>query len=151
MKIHELNLTAAPNTKRVGRGISSGQGKTAGRGTKGQKARTGGTIRIGFEGGQNPLAKRLPKVRGFKSINRISYQPINLSALIDFKAGSTIDPEALYARGLIASASGRVKLLATGEIKQKLNIQVHAASASASAKVMATGGTVVLISLNNKK
>jgi large subunit ribosomal protein L15 len=151
MKIHELDLTAARDRKRVGRGISAGQGKTAGRGTKGQKARTGGMIRIGFEGGQNPLAKRLPKLRGFKAINHVTNQPINVSALQGFKAGSTVDPTLLHANGLIASMTGRVKLLATGEIKHKLTVRVHAASAAATAKIVASGGTVELIDPKHKK
>src|SRR3954447_20523366 len=97
MKIHELKIEGTKDRKRVGRGIGSGYGKTAGRGTKGQNARTGGGVRPGFEGGQNPLAKRLPKIRGFKPLNQTVFQVVNLGELSGFKAGSTVDTAALKA------------------------------------------------------
>jgi large subunit ribosomal protein L15 len=147
MKIHELNLTSNKDRKRVGRGIGSGYGKTAGRGTKGQNARTGGGVRPGFEGGQNPLAKRLPKKRGFASLNRIEYQPVNLSALERFKEGSTVTAEILAAAGLVSSATERIKLLANGALERKLTIQVHAASAKAREAVEAVGGTLEIVAL----
>jgi large subunit ribosomal protein L15 len=145
MKIHELNLESAKDKKRVGRGIGSGYGKTAGRGTKGQNARTGGGVRIGFEGGQNPLAKRLPKKRGFTSLSRIEFQVVNLSVLDRFKAGSVIDAEALANAGLVKKADGRVKLLASGELSKKLTLKVNAASATARKAIEAAGGSVEIV------
>lgn len=150
MKVHELNVAASKRPQRVGRGISAGQGKTAGRGTKGQNARTGGGVRVGFEGGQNPLAKRLPKLRGFAAINPTVYQVVNLSQLSKFKAGSTVDPAAFAAAGLVKDASGLIKLLGNGELAIKLTIKVHAASASSTAAVTAQGGTIELIKPNHK-
>jgi large subunit ribosomal protein L15 len=149
MKIHELKLESAKDKKRVGRGIGSGYGKTAGRGTKGQNARTGGGVRPGFEGGQNPLAKRLPKKRGFTAINPVVYQVVNVSALERFKAGLIIDAAALAAAGLVKKADHRVKLLANGELTKKLTVQVNAASASAKKAVEAAGGTVEIIKFVN--
>src|ERR1700756_865642 len=104
MKIHELQLSAAKDRKRVGRGIGSGYGKTAGRGTKGQNARTGGGVRIGFAGGQNPLAKLLPKKRGFRAIFPTHSQPVNVAALNQFKDGATVDNALLAKAGLIKKA-----------------------------------------------
>src|SRR5438270_11023419 len=112
MKIHELNVASGENRKRIGRGIGSGKGKTAGRGTKGQNSRTGGGVRPGFEGGQNPLAKRLPKSRGFKSLNPTNYQVVNIGDLGVFKAGATVDSEGLKKASLISSVKQPVKLLA---------------------------------------
>ena len=145
MKIHELKVTANPDKKRVGRGIGSGSGKTAGRGTKGQNARTGGGVRVGFEGGQNPLAKRLPKNRGFRSLNRISYQEVNLVQLTQIKT-STIDAITLQAAGLIKSASKPVKVLGNGDIDRKINLSVQAISGQARTKIEQAGGTIELIS-----
>src|SRR6478609_991292 len=125
MKIHELNLESAKDKKRIGRGIGSGYGKTAGRGTKGQNARTGGGVRVGFEGGQNPLAKRLPKKRGFTSINRINYQEVNLEQLAKVRAAK-IDAASLQAAGLIKSAAKPVKILGNGEVDRKLSLEVTA-------------------------
>ncbi len=147
MKIHELQLTGAKDRKRVGRGIGSGYGKTAGRGTKGQNARTGGGVRIGFSGGQNPLAKLLPKKRGFRSLNPVTYQAVNLGDLANFKAGSVIDNEALAKAGLVKKANERVKLLARGELSVKLTIKVQAASATAKAAVEKAGGSIELTEL----
>ncbi len=141
MKVHELKLTAATDRKRVGRGIGSGYGKTAGRGTKGQKARSGGNIRPGFEGGQNPLAKRLPKKRGFASINPVTYQVVNLTQLERFKAGATVDGAALAEAGLVKHADRRIKLLADGEIKVALSVKLQAASLSAQAAITKAGGS----------
>lgn len=145
MKIHELELQSTPDRKRVGRGIGSGYGKTAGRGTKGQNARTGGGVRVGFEGGQNPLARRIPKNRGFASINPVIYQPINLSDLNRFKDGTTVDAAALKAAGVVASATNRIKLLAKGQLEKKLTIQVQAASASATKAVEAAGAKLEIV------
>ncbi len=145
MKIHELTVDARPDKKRVGRGIGSGSGKTAGRGTKGQNARTGGGVRPGFEGGQNPLAKRLPKKRGFKSVNRIDYQEVNLEQLVGLKS-ATIDAVALQAAGLVKSASKPVKVLGNGSLDRKLNLRVQAISGQARTKIEASGGTIELVS-----
>jgi large subunit ribosomal protein L15 len=147
MKIHELQLESTKTRKRVGRGIGSGRGKTAGRGTKGQNARTGGGVRPGFEGGQNPLAKRLPKKRGFASLSRVEYQVVNLSALERFKDGTTVDAAALASAGLVKKADGRVKLLATGKLTKKLTVKVTAASSAAKSAVESAGGKLELAEL----
>lgn len=141
MKIHELQLTSTKDRKRVGRGIGSGYGKTAGRGTKGQNARTGGGVRPGFEGGQNPLAKRLPKKRGFAPLSRVDYQVVNLSGLEGLKGTKTIDNAALAAAGLVRHADRPVKLLGQGSLTKKLTIATQAASASAIAAIDAAGGS----------
>jgi large subunit ribosomal protein L15 len=145
MKIHELNLESAKDKKRVGRGIGSGYGKTAGRGTKGQNARTGGGVRPGFEGGQNPLAKRLPKKRGFTALNHTQFQVINLSGLEQFKAGAVIDADTLKLAGLVKKSDDRIKLLSAGELTKKLTVKVTAASKAAKAAVEAAGGTVEIV------
>lgn len=143
MKIHDLQLESAKDRKRVGRGIGSGYGKTAGRGTKGQNARTGGGVRPGFEGGQNPLAKRLPKKRGFVALSHVDYQLVNLDSLD--RLDGTVDATTLAAAGLIKKADQRVKLLGNGKLTKKLTIKVHAASASAKAAVEAAGGSVEVV------
>lgn len=145
MKIHELNLESAKDKKRVGRGIGSGYGKTAGRGTKGQNARTGGGVRPGFEGGQNPLAKRLPKKRGFTALNHTQYQVVNLDGLETLKVGATVDVEALVAAGLVKKLTERTKLLARGVLTKKLTVKVNAASTAAIKSVEAAGGSVEII------
>lgn len=147
MKIHELQLTSIKDRKRVGRGIGSGYGKTAGRGTKGQNSRTGGGVRIGFAGGQNPLAKLLPKKRGFTAFARVEYQVVNLGDLNNLKDGTTLDAEALAKAGLVKKSDMRVKLLARGEITKKLTLKVQAASATAKAAVEKAGGSVEIIDL----
>lgn len=145
MKVHELNVTASPDRKRVGRGIGSGYGKTAGRGTKGQNSRTGGGVRVGFEGGQNPLSQRLPKKRGFAPLNRTVYQPVNLDDLERFADGSVVDADALRAGGLITSALKPTKLLGEGKLTKKLTVKVQAASASALAAATKAGVTIELV------
>lgn len=145
MKVHELTVQARPDKKRVGRGIGSGYGKTAGRGTKGQNARTGGGVRLGFEGGQNPLAKRLPKKRGFKSLSRINYQEVNLSQLAKL-SGTTVSAESLHQAKLIKSPTKPVKVLGNGDISKKLIFKVQAVTLSAKAKIEQAGGTIELTS-----
>ncbi len=145
MKIHELKVSSTTDRKRVGRGIGSGYGKTAGRGTKGQNSRTGGGVRPGFEGGQNPLAKRLPKKRGFAAVNPTIYQVVNLSGLARLGGASVVDASVLKGAGLISSAMRPVKLLANGEVTSKLILKVNAASASAKAAVEKAGGTVEIV------
>jgi len=129
--------------KRLGTGIGSGQGKTGGRGHKGQKSRSGGKVMRGFEGGQMPLIRRVPK-RGFTPLSRNTFQLINVGQLDKFEAGSKIDAAALYEAGLVRNAVDPVKLLAKGEISKKLTITVSAASASAKAKLEAAGATLTV-------
>jgi large subunit ribosomal protein L15 len=147
MKVHELQVESLKQNRRVGRGIGSGRGKTAGRGTKGQKARTGGSVRVGFSGGQNPLAKLLPKLRGFKAINNVSYNAVNLSQIERFDSGTVVDNATLAGFGLVKKADSRVKLLATGELTKKLTVKVQAASKAAIAAVEKAGGTVEITPL----
>jgi len=146
MKLDEL--FPAPGAKRprkrVGRGPSSGSGKTAGRGTKGQRSRAGGGVRPGFEGGQMPLIRRLPK-RGFTNPFGQDYKVVNLRDLHRFAPESVVDEEALRRAGLVKGTGGRIKLLGQGEITQPLTIRVHAVSAQARAKVEAAGGKVEVI------
>ncbi|HSX15054.1 MAG TPA: 50S ribosomal protein L15 [Candidatus Saccharimonadales bacterium] len=149
MKPHELAASAHKSRKRVGRGISSGHGKTAGRGTKGQNSRSGGGVRLGFEGGQNPLAKRLPKKRGFTSINRIDYQEVNLNQLDSVK-GTQITPDTLAQAKLVKSSTKPVKILGDGKIERKLSFKVQAMTIQAKAKVEAAGGTIELLSSTTK-
>jgi large subunit ribosomal protein L15 len=145
LKLH--NLQPAPGSKRsrirVGRGEGGRRGKTAGRGTKGLKARN--TLRPGFEGGQTPLAMRLPKLPGFKNPNKEKFAIVNLAALETFEAGAEVTPEELRNRGLIRHR-GRVKVLAEGDLDKALMVKAHAFSASARAKIEAAGGTVEVIS-----
>src|SRR5438270_3004386 len=110
MKIHELNVASGENRKRIGRGIGSGKGKTAGRGTKGQNSRSGGGVRAGFEGGQNPLSKRLPKKRGFRAISPTVFTEINLNHLESLK-GTMVTNESLLEAGIISSPHTPVKVL----------------------------------------
>lgn len=133
------------NRKRVGRGGGSGTGKTSGRGLNGQKSRAGGGKGVGFEGGQTPLARRLPKLPGFRNINRIEYTPVNVSRLeLKFEAGETVDGESLVAKGIIKKATEPVKVLGDGEITKALTVKVDKVSASAQAKIEAVGGKVEL-------
>ncbi len=131
--------------KRVGRGIGSGRGKTSGRGMNGQKSRAGGGKGAGFEGGQTPLARRLPKLPGFTNINRVEYVPVNVSRLEEkFEAGAVVDGASLKAAGIIKHADDLVKVLGDGEITKALTIKVDKVSASAKAKIEAAGGKVEL-------
>ncbi len=131
--------------KRLGRGPGSGHGKTAGKGHKGQKARAGGGTRPGFEGGQMPLYRRVPK-RGFTPREQRVYAVVNLQSLEPFAAGSVVDPDGLVEAGLIKKAErGLVKLLGKGEVAQALTVRVHAASVSARQKVEAAGGRVEVL------
>ncbi|MCK5574941.1 MAG: 50S ribosomal protein L15 [Sphingomonadales bacterium] len=150
MRLNELadNPGATKNRKRIGRGIGSGKGKTGGRGVKGQKSRSGVAIK-GFEGGQMPLYQRLPK-RGFNNINRKNFVPVNLGKLqeaIDAKkidAKKTITIDVLQAAGLVNGVKDGVRLLAKGELKAKVTIEVSGASAAAIAAVEKAGGTVAV-------
>lgn len=149
MKSHELTLTPNKTKKRIGRGIGSGYGKTAGRGTKGQNARTGGGVRPGFEGGQNPLAKRLPKKRGFASLNPTDYQVVNLSQLDRLKDGSKLDNVALKAAGLIKHADRPTKILGQGSLTKKLTLTIQAASSTAKEAITKAGGKLDISPLPN--
>jgi large subunit ribosomal protein L15 len=148
MKLHDLAPLPGSKTKkkRLGRGESSGLGKTSGRGHKGQKARSGGGVGPGFEGGQMPLQRRLPK-RGFTNIFKKHYSLVNLSALDNFAENSVVDAEVLAATGLIRSTSQPVKLLAKGELTKPLTVKVQAASQKALEKMTAAGGTVEILTL----
>ncbi|MFI3114735.1 MAG: 50S ribosomal protein L15 [Clostridia bacterium] len=146
MNLHELK-PAEGSTKeafRKGRGKGSGNGKTAGRGHKGQWARSGGGVRPGFEGGQMPLARRLPK-RGFTNIFATHYAAVNVSALEIFEDGSVISAQELLVAGLISKELDGVKILGNGEIKKKLTIKATAFSKSAIAKIEAAGGKAEVI------
>lgn len=145
MQIHDL--FPAPGSrkgkKRVGRGHGSGHGGTSGRGNNGQLSRAGGGKGPGFEGGQNPMHMRLPKLPGFKNRNRVEYAVVNVSRLDEiFVDGDSVDAEALVAKGVIKSVNEQVKVLGDGEITKKLNVKVDKVSAPAKAKIEAAGGTV---------
>ncbi|WP_154029027.1 50S ribosomal protein L15 [Olsenella uli] len=131
------------NRKRIGRGNSSGHGTTAGRGTKGQLSRSGGGKGAGFEGGQQPLAMRLPKLPGFKNRNRVEYAPVNVARLDGlFNDGDAVTVEALVEKGVIKHTYELVKVLGDGELTKKLTVSVDKVSASAKAKIEAAGGKV---------
>lgn len=144
LKLH--HLAPAPGSKkkkiRVGRGEGGRRGKTAGRGTKGLKARS--KLRPGFEGGQTPLAMRLPKLKGFKNPNKEEYAIVNVVTLNGFRAGSEVNPEKLREAGLIRH-HGQVKVLAEGDLTKKLTVKAHAFSASAKKKIEEAGGSVEVI------
>jgi large subunit ribosomal protein L15 len=147
MKLHELKPTegSRKRRKRIGRGDSSGYGKTAGRGEKGQKSRTGSVSRPFFEGGQIPLFRRLPK-RGFKNPDRIVYALVNLNVLEDnFNAGDVVDVETLHAKKLLGKGETIVKVLANGELTKALTVKAEKFSAAAAAKIQAAGGKVEII------
>ena len=129
--------------KRKGRGPASGNGKTAGRGLNGQKSRAGGGKGVGFEGGQTPLARRLPKLPGFRNFNRVEYVPVNVSRLeAKFNAGDVVDVPALVAAGIVKHETDLVKILGDGELTKALTVKVDKVSASAQAKIEAAGGKV---------
>ena len=148
MKLNDLgpNEGAKKSRKRVGRGHAAGQGKTAGRGTKGQGARSGGKKGAYFEGGQLPLARRLPFKRGFTNIRRVEYSPVNLERLAEFEFGDeTVTPELMAAIGLIKRATDRVVILGDGELEEALTVQAHRFSATAREKIEAAGGKAEVI------
>lgn len=150
MKLHDLrpDKGATRPRKRVGRGISAGQGKTAGRGTKGQGARSGGGKGAYFEGGQLPLVRRLPFKRGFTNIFRVEYQEVNLESLARvFSDGETITPQTLAAKGLIKKADEPVVILGDGDLNARLTVSAHRFSKSAQEKIEAAGGSVQTLEL----
>jgi large subunit ribosomal protein L15 len=130
--------------RRLGRGISQGQGKTAGRGTKGQLARTGPGLPGWFEGGQTPLHMRVPKLRGFKNRFRSSFVAVNVGRLADFAAEGKVSPDTLAAKGLIGK-DARIKILGDGAISTRLEVHAHAVSATARQKIESAGGSIVII------
>ncbi|MBQ7957806.1 MAG: 50S ribosomal protein L15 [Clostridia bacterium] len=147
MKLHELSPVpgSTKERKRIGRGPASGQGKTAGKGHKGQKARAGRGMQIGFEGGQMPLQRRIPK-RGFNNIFRKEFAIVNLASLDKaFNDGDTVTIEALVASGLVKKTLDGVKVLGNGEISKKLTVQVNAYSETAKSKIEAAGGKAEVV------
>jgi large subunit ribosomal protein L15 len=147
MRLHDLKPRpgAKHRRKRLGQGESSGRGKTAGRGGKGQTARSGSSIRIGFEGGQMPLIRRIPK-RGFNnSRHGTTYIPVNVESLNVFEDGAQVDIAALKSVGLANGPGDGIKVLGTGDVTKKLSVVAHAFSASAKAKIEAKGGTCELV------
>lgn len=146
MKLHELSSAEGSRKarKRVGRGIGSGMGKTATRGHKGQNARSGGGVRPGFEGGQNPLYRRLPK-RGFTNRFRKEFAIVNLTELNKFAAGTDVTPELLLESGVIKNARDGIKILGNGEITVQLNVKANKFSQSAVEKIQAAGGKTEVI------
>jgi large subunit ribosomal protein L15 len=147
MRLHDLKPRpgARHRRKRLGQGEASGHGKTSGRGGKGQTARSGSSIRIGFEGGQMPLIRRIPK-RGFNNARHtIQYLPVNLESLNGFEDGARVDEAALRSAGLANGRGAGVKILGGGELTRKLTVSVHAFSATARAKIEAKGGVCELV------
>ena len=146
MNLHELSPAAGSNTKayRKGRGHGSGNGKTAGRGHKGQWARSGGGVRVGFEGGQMPLSRRLPK-RGFNNIFAKRLESVNVSVLEKFEDGAVVNAQTLLEEGILSKCEYGVKILGNGSISKKLTVQASAFSASAKEKIEAAGGKAEVI------
>ena len=146
MKLLELSSkTGKKKRKRVGRGNASGHGTYSARGMKGQSSRTGGRRRPGFEGGQTPYLRRMPKLKGFKNPNYQDYQVVNVEDLNDFKENETVDLDALLAKNLISKKNVPVKLLGQGELEKKLTVIVHKASKSAADKIEKKGGKLELL------
>jgi large subunit ribosomal protein L15 len=151
MKLHDLkpNEGAKKDRKRVGRGIAAGQGKTAGRGTKGQNARSGGGTPLYHQGGNLPIFRRLPFERGvgFTVINQVEYNEVNLDQLTGFEAGAEVTPETLAAAGLLRDPENPIVLLGRGSVEVAYTVRVHRISKGAKAKIEAAGGSVELIVL----
>jgi large subunit ribosomal protein L15 len=149
MKLHDLHPAAGAkkSRRRLGRGIAAGQGKTAGRGTKGQNARSGGGVRPYFEGGQLPIVRRLPHKRGFTNPFKVHYTPVNLERLQVFDANQVVTPDILAATGIIKSPAEPVVILGNGELTKPLVVKAHRFSASARGKITEAGGTVEELAL----
>jgi large subunit ribosomal protein L15 len=147
MKLHDLkpNKGSKKDRKRIGRGYGSGYGKTAGRGTKGQNARAGGGVPLWHQGGDTPYYRRMPKKPGFKNINRIEYQEVNLEYLSQFRKDSEVTPEVLREAELINTLSRPVVILGRGELKKPLKIKAHRFSRKAVEKIEKAGGTVEVL------
>ena len=146
MKLHELQPAEGSRNERnrVGRGQGSGNGKTAGRGSKGQKARSGGGVRSGFEGGQTPLFRRIPK-RGFQNINRKEYAVVNLETLNRFEDGQEVTAAVLVEAGIVKNEKDGIKVLANGKLERKLTVKANKFSQAAKEAIEAAGGTVEVI------
>ena len=146
MKLHELSPAPGSRKTRIrrGRGLGSGLGKTAGRGQKGQNSRSGGGVRIGFEGGQMPLYRRLPK-RGFKNIFAKEYAEVNVSSLNRFDDGAVVDPVALIEEGILKNVRDGVRILGNGELTKKLTVKANGFTKTAENKIKAAGGEVEVI------
>ncbi|CUL46159.1 50S ribosomal protein L15 [Listeria monocytogenes] len=146
MKLHELKPSEGSRKERnrVGRGTGSGNGKTSGRGHKGQKARSGGGVRLGFEGGQLPLFRRIPK-RGFTNINRKEFAIVNLDVLNRFEDGTEVTPELLVETGIIRNEKSGIKILSNGNIEKKLTVKANKFSAAAKEAIEAAGGKIEVI------
>ncbi|MCF8111570.1 MAG: 50S ribosomal protein L15 [Desulfobacteraceae bacterium] len=146
MRLHELTPEkgSKKSRKRLGRGVASGHGKTAGRGTKGFNARSGGGVRPGYEGGQMPIQRRLPK-RGFRNLFKKDFSIVNIRDLNRFESGSRVDGEALRAAGIVKNTEKPVKLLGQGDLNVAVNVKVSAVSNSARQKVEAAGGSVEVV------
>jgi len=146
VQLHELKPTkgSRKERKRLGRGIGSGQGKTAGKGHKGQNARSGGGVRLGFEGGQTPLFRRLPK-RGFTNIHRKEYAEVNLEILNRFAEDIEITPELLIEARIVKNAKSGIKILGKGKVEKKLTVKAHKFSAAAQEAILAAGGKIEVI------
>jgi large subunit ribosomal protein L15 len=149
MKLHDLRPAegAKKSRKRIGRGISAGQGKTSGRGTKGQGSRAGGGVRPYFEGGQLPIVRRLPHKRGFKNPFRINYVPVNVGRLVGFEENAVITPEALAEAGILRNPWALVVILGEGELTKPLVVKAHRFSAAAREKIAKAGGTTEELAL----
>lgn len=146
MKLHELSPAkgAVKNRKRIGRGTGSGSGTTAGRGSNGQNSRSGGGVRPGFEGGQMPLFRRIPK-RGFKNRNKVEWTIVNIETLNTFENGTEITPALLLETGVIKKTNDGIKILGNGELTKKLNIKANKFTKSALEKIEAAGGKAEVI------
>ena len=146
MKLHELSPAEGSTkaSKRIGRGHGSGQGKTAGKGHKGQNARSGGGVAIGFEGGQTPLFKRIPK-RGFTNFTRVEYAVVNLDTLNRFEDGAVVTPEVLKETGIVKKQLNGIKVLGNGKLEKKLTVKCNKISASAKKAIEEVGGTVEVL------
>lgn len=146
MKLHEMKPAegARKERKRVGRGMGSGSGKTSGRGHDGQNSRSGGGVRLGFEGGQLPLFQRLPK-RGFTNINRKEYAIVNLETLNRFEEGTEVTPELLIESGIVSNEKSGIKILGNGTLEKKITVRAHKFSASAKEAIEKAGGQVEVV------
>ncbi|WP_342507070.1 50S ribosomal protein L15 [Sporosarcina sp. FSL K6-2383] len=146
MKLHDMKPAdgARKKRKRVGRGTGSGHGKTSGRGHDGQNSRSGGGVRLGFEGGQIPLFQRLPK-RGFTNINRKEYAIVNLDTLNRFDAGTEVTPELLLESGIVSKAKSGIKILGNGTLDKKITVKAHKFSASAVEAIEKAGGQTEVV------
>jgi large subunit ribosomal protein L15 len=146
LKLNTLAPAKGANrkNKRVGRGIGSGHGKTSTRGYKGQKSRSGSSIRPGFEGGQMPLYRRLPK-RGFNNVFRKEYTIVNLDTLSQFEPGASVAPETLLEKGIVKKLRDGIKILGNGELKHAVNVRAHKFSKGAAEKIQSAGGTIEVI------